>query len=1208
MASRTRVLRAPLRFPERVRFAMIHVLRHWAWAAAVALLAAAPAWLAAQAVTGSITGLVTDSSGAVVPGVTVVAENLTTGVKFQTATSSTGNYVLVNLPVGQYRVTVSTAGFKTWSRSGIAVSSNDSIRIDVSLEVGEVSERVQVSAEAPPLRTESTEVSSTMERTLVENVPLPIAGIGGGMRNAFSLMIMLPQVKSADGQSAWDDFQVGGGQQHAWNVAVDGLSVEMGWRNHVGYMNRLTPPVDAIEEFRIDTATFKAEESRVSGGNIVIVTKSGTNEFHGSLYDYYQSQVFNANSWLNNKYGRPKSVFHRNDFGATAGGPILLPKVYNGKDRSYFYFTYEGYRFPQTSGVSELTIPLPEMRNGDFSNWKKASGELIPIYDPITTRSTASGFVRQVFPANKIPPSRLSPLSKAIAKYYPDPNAPGLVRNYRTTGTAPRKRIENAFSTKFDHSFSVHNRLAFTWTKNGYHWNNQYDKDPTNPNNWPGRLPYPLAGRIYTKGDQYYGNVFRLNDTHTFTPTIVNTITLGFHRLTHPEHDVTADPPGQNWGDKLGGVKNNPWYNTSFPGVFFNTDNYYQWESTKLWDEYHNVYGLDESLSWIRGSHSFKFGYSFQLLMLNTNNRNVAAGNFNFHRLETAAPADNSGNSGSSFASFMLGAVHSGGFSVPSAGLLRFPYHAFYAQDDWKVTSRLTLNLGLRYEINIGAYEKHDRMSFFDPNLPNPAADGYPGALRFLGFGPGREGRRNLWNNAKGWGPRFGLAYQLTDKTVFRGGYGIFYAPEKAPGLTPSGVGFTSSPSWSSADQGITPAFYWDDGFPPWQMPPFINPGFNVGFGVSWYGADEIAQLPNTGSWSLAVSRVLPGNFVFDVTYTGSKGTHLPSDRPNYMQIHPQYARLGSLLNKQIDDPAVVALGFRPPFPSFKAVMKGNATLGQALRMFPQYTGVSTGGMQNHSGSSTYHAMILKLNKRYSNGLSLLATYTWAKLLTDADSSDPWIAGVVGAGIGAGAAQNHWNRRVEKSYGVLDLSYQFKLTASYDLPFGSGRKFITSGLLSHLVRGWNLSAYVFAQSGYPMGAVDTAYSNNLRNGTPRPNILSYNLRAPISGSRFDPDKDVFFNTKAFARRTDPASDPFGNAPRFVGSTRMFGLFRENVSITRAVRFTERARLDLRWEIYDLLNHKTWSRPVSLDLANSQFGVITNASGNRSMQLGLKLVF
>ncbi len=728
--------------------------------------------------------------------------------------------------------------------------------------------------------------------------------------------------------------------------------------------------------------------------------------------------------------------------------------------------------------------------------------------------------------------------------------------------------------------------------------------------NWGGSaLPYPLSGRRYYQGDQYYGNVFRLIDTHLISPTLVNTLTLGAHRLTHPEHDITAVPFGQNWGDKLGGsVRNNPYYNFSFPQVNFSTDNYYGWESTKLWDEYHTVYGLDENLSWIKGNHSFKFGYSFQFMMLNTNNRNQAAGTFTFHRLGTSAPADNSGNSGSSFASFMLGYLQSGGFTVPRTGMLRFPYHAFFAQDDWKLTPRLTMNVGLRYEINIGAYEKYDRMSYFDPTLANPAADNYLGALRFLGSGSGREGRRNLWNNAKGWGPRIGLAYQLDSKTVFRGGFGIFYASEKAPGLTPSDAGFTAAPSWSSGDSGITPAFWWDQGFPAWKAPPFINPGFNAGFGVSWYGADEIAQLPSTSSWNLAVSRSLPGNYVLDLTYTGSKGTHLASDRVNYMQIPPQYARLGSLLNKPIDDPAVVAQGFKPPFPSFKQLMGTRATLGQSLRMWPQYTGVGTGGMQNHSGNSTYNALIVKVTKRYSGGLSLVADYTWSKLLTDADSSEPWIAGVVGSGVGAGAAQNHWNRSVEKSYGVLDMPHMFKLTGAYELPFGTSRKYMNSGVLGRVLGPWGVSAYIYGQSGYPLGGTDSGYSNFLSAGTARPNVTSSDWRAPVGGDRFDPYREPFLSRNSLQRRTDPTVDPFGNAPRLNGATRSPGRFRENISITRSFPIMERVKMDFRWEIYDIFNLKTWSNPVSADLANSQFGIVTGASGNRTMQMGLKLTF
>jgi hypothetical protein len=1163
----------------------------------------------AQSTLGTITGLVTDSTGAVIPGAVVVATNTATGVRVQTVSSNTGNYVIPSLQVGPYEINVSVTGFKGFTRSGINLSSNDNVRLDVILEVGQTSERVVVTAEAPPLKTESTEVSTTMENKLVTDMPLAAAGIGGGMRNAFSIMMMMPQVKSGNGESAWDDLQVGGGQQHDFNVSVDGLSVEMGWRNHVGYMNRLTPAVDAVEEFRIETAAFKAEDSRASGGNITITTKSGTNELHGLLFDYYQSQRFNANSWLNNKLGRPKSVFHRNDYGANVGGPIYLPKLYNGKNKSYFFFSYEGYRWPQTLDPSQLTIPTQDMLRGDFSGLRQADGSLVQIYDPSTTRSDGrGGFIRDPFPGNIIPTNRLSTLSKRIAAYFPAPNLPGLLRNYVSPGSEPKKRIEDAYLTKFDHNFGVKNRMSFTWNKSGSKFNNAYDTDPTNPNNWS-TLPYPLSGRKYYQGDQYYGNVFRLNDTHLFSPTIVNTLSLGAHRLTHPEHDITVEPFGQNWGDKLGGaVGNNPGYNVGFPQVNFANDGYYGWESTKLWDEYHTVWGLDENITWIKSNHSFKFGYSYQKMFLNTNNRNVAAGSFTFNRLSTSAPTDNSGRTGSPVAAFLLGEVFTGGFTVPVTQMLRFPYHAFFVQDDWKITPRLTANLGLRYEMNMSVFEKYDRLSYFDPALPNPAASGQPGALRFLGTGSGREGRRDLFRNATGWGPRLGLAYQVTEKTVVRAGAGIFYATVKAPGLAGANNGFANSPNWSSQDQGLNSAFQWDRGFPAWEAPPFINPGFNAGFSVPWWGADETGTLPQTTSWNLAVSRVLPKNFVLDLTYTGSKGTHLASDRVNIMQIDPKYAYLGTLLNRQIDDPAVVALGFTPPFANFKQLMGGNATLGQALRPFPQYTGVGTGGMMNHSGNSTYNALIIKTTKRFSGGLSLLASYTWSKLLSDADSSEPWIAGVVGSGVGAGSAQNQYDRSLEKSYGVLDLPHMFKLTGSYDFPFGRGRRFLSTGAASWIAGNWNLSSFMFYQSGYPMGVVDTGFQNNLRGGTPRPNVLSNDWRAATVGESFDPDKDNFYNLGVFQRRTNPVLDPFGNAPRLNGATRMFPTYRTNIAVTKAFPFSERMHADLRVEVFDLFNQKTWGRPVSQDLANGQFGVVTGASGNRTMQMGLKFIF
>jgi hypothetical protein len=1106
---------------------------------------------------------------------------------------------------------VSQPGFKAWTRADLVLSSADSVRVDVMLQVGQTSERVEVTGEAASLKTESTEVSTTMEQKLVDNLPLPIAGIGGGMRNAFSLMIMLPQVRTGDGQSSWDDFNVGGGQQHTWNVSVDGLSVEMGWRNHVGYMNRLTPPVDAVQEYRIETASFKAEDSRASGGNITLTTKSVTNQLHGSAFDYYQSQVLDANTWRNNEFGHPKSIYHRNDFGINAGGPVYLPKIYNGRDKTYFYFAYEGYRFPQTSGVGTTTIPTPAMINGDFSGWTP-NGALTPIYDPSTTAPDGNGgYTRQMFAGNKIPASRLSPLAQNIAKFYPAPNLPGLVNNYLETGAGAKSLINNAFLVKFDQNFGSRNKLAFTWTKSTSYFNNAYDSDLNSANNWGNSLPYPLAGRQYYHGDQYYGNVFRVNDTQVITPGVVNTLTVGAHRLTHPEHDVTEFPPGQNWGTKLGGVQNNPYNNNGFPSVTFATDNYYSWDSSKLWDEYHTEEGLDESVNWVKRNHNFKFGYSLALLHMDVNNRNNATGTYTFSRLETATPLDNTGATGSSFASFMLGAVDKGNFTVPNAQELLFRSHAFFVQDDWKITPKLTANFGLRYELNEGVTERHDQFSLFNPDVANPACGGCSGALTFLGSGAGRLGARGLWPNSHGWGPRAGLAYQFAKDTVVRVGFGIFYAPEKSPGLGGANDGFTSSANFTSPNTGVTPAFQWDQGLPAWQAPPFINPAFGTPNGVTFWMPSELEKTPSTYSWNVAFSRSLPGHLVADITYTGSKGTHLPSNRESDMQVDPKYAYLGSLLTAPITDPAVRALGFTAPFANYTQLLGEHATLGQALRRWPQYIGIGQPGMTMHNGNSTYHALILKATKRYSDGLSLVADFTWSKLLTDADSSEPWIAGYVGVGggVGGAAAQNTYNRRLEKSYSVLDIPEMFKLTAAYDLPFGPHRKFVSSGVIGHIVGNWNLATYTFYQSGFPEGVIDTGYNNYLFGGQNRPNVLTTSWRAPISGSGFDPNQEPYLTKAAFERITSPAQNPFGNAARFNGATRSPFTVRTNITISRSFPIKERVRADFRWEIYDLFNMKTWANPQSLDLANTTlFGVVNNANGNRSMQAALKVVF
>jgi hypothetical protein len=1172
----------------------------------------------AQLIMGSLTGIVTDPAGGAIPSVTVIAKNTATGIVAETRSSATGNYVIPNLSPGAYQLEVTAAGFKTWVRGNIVVFAGDNLRLDANLQVGTQQERVEVTAEAPVLKTESTEVSSTMESKLVNDMPLTV---GGGTRTVFSLQMMMPQSFSNSGDGGGDDMRMGGGQHNNFNVSVDGLNVEMGWRNAQSYMKHSTPSVDAIEEFNVQTASFKAEDSRVSGGLITVVTKSGTNQLHGNVFDIYQSQVLNANSWLNNKNGVAIAKFHRNNFGVTAGGPVYLPKIYNGKNRTYFFFVYEGLRFPQTFGLTQFTIPTAAMRGGDFSGWTKANGALIPIYDPNST--SADGSTRAVFPNNQIPANQISPISRKIESYYPATNAPGLVRNFNQTATGPRTAVEDKYNLKIDQAFGAKNRLSFMFIRHADFVRQASDTNPSDPNAIGGQLPYPLvgfAGQAGINGNPTQGPyLFRISDTHTLTPTILNTLIIGIDRMVHYEHMVSAYQ-GTDWAAVLGGIGNNPNNHQAFPAVSFASDNYSGWDSTKNWNEWHDNGSLNDSLVWIHGAHSFKFGYIYERLQVSQQAYNTQGGTFAFNRLETAVPGDNSGNSGSAFASFLLGAVDTASFQTGLKPVYVYPYHAFFAQDDWKITPRLTANFGIRIEANLAVRERYNDMSFFDPTLPNPGADNIPGAMRFVGSGPGRTGKNTFYDTGWGHGPRLGLAYKLSDKTVIRAGYGIFYNAVKFGMFNSLNNGFVSVNSFASPNTGATPAFNWDNGWPAWTPSPNITPALNVGGGAGcgatanicpavWNQSKDLSILPSNQSWNVAISRELPKGYVLDLTYTGNKGTHLESGQVNIMQIAPQYAYLGSLLNQPISSPAVAALGFKAPFPSFVSVLGKNATLGQSLRLFPQYSGLGSGGQGNHSGNSTYEALVIKVTKRYSGGLALVGSYTWSKLLTDADDTEPWIGFGLGAGRGNNliGAQNQYNRSLEKSYSVLDTPSMLKITVSYDLPFGKGKAYLANGVLGRIIGNWNIGAYIFGQSGYPMAVTDTGYPNNLFGGTPRPNVLSSNWLLPYSGT-FDPSVDKFLDPSAFARRTNPAADPFGNAPVYNGASRFFPLYGDNVSVARRIHVHEKANLDFRWEVYNLLNHHRWNNPVSIDMSNSQFGIIANASGSRSMQGTLKLVF
>jgi hypothetical protein len=608
----------------------------------------------------------------------------------------------------------------------------------------------------------------------------------------------------------------------------------------------------------------------------------------------------------------------------------------------------------------------------------------------------------------------------------------------------------------------------------------------------------------------------------------------------------------------------------------------------------------------MRGAHAMKFGYAFESQRANGFGQQNIAGQATFSFLETAVPGATSFTSGSSFASFLLGAADTGATETIRYLPQTFAYHGFYAQDDWHVSSKLTLNLGLRYEFTLPPVAGGDQYSDFSPTTPNPAASNYPGALIFAGFGPGRQNSRSLvpgWYGA--WGPRVGLAYALNPKTTIRAGIARSFSRVTVVASSSHYAGFVGQYAFSSTNQGITPAFYWDQGLPSYPLPPQIDPSFSNNTNVDYWQGQNATRAPEAYNWTFSIQRELLPSTILEADYNAVVGAHLQSGVVNINQV-PMSAvnqliqRYGAtqatnLLNSNVTSPQAVAAGIRIPYASFTTSAQRSQTVAQALRPYPQYLTIDTsqsGG--DKSGHSSYHAAVVKLNRRFAGGLMLQWSYAFSKLLTD---SDTYYANV-------GFAEDQGNRRLEKSIGQYDQTHVLKLNTLYELPFGRGRRWLTQGIASTVLGGWRLSAIQVYSTGYPIGVIRNS-PLPIFNGINRPYITSYDWKASWSGD-FDPAKTPYLSAAAFP--TQPR-DVLGNATRYNPSVRAFPNFNENVSLGKTFAFTERYRLDFRAEAFNLFNRVVFSAPTgtALNLNSTSFGAVTAQSNTpRQMQLALKL--
>lgn len=1146
--------------------------------------------LFAQTTFGSVTGVVTDATAAPTPGAQVTLTNLDTAEKRVMTTGNEGIYQFVNLTPGRYRLDIEKTGFKRVTREPVVVEVQSTVRIDISLQVGEVTETVEVAAATPLLQPETSSLGQVVEQRKVNELPL-------NGRNVMSLVALVPSVVP-QGQSmqnpngtnpfAWGNFQIGGGMANQSLTLLDGASVNGGYLN----ITALVPTQDSVQEFKVQTNNLSAEFGRFAGGVINMTTRSGSNDIHGSAWEFLRNKDLNANNFFNNRAGVPTPAFTQNQFGFNLGGPVYIPKLYDGRNKTFFFFDYEGFRLRQGQSYTE-TVPTAAERGGDFSNLRDASGNVIPIYDPLTTTLNSSGnYVRQQFAGNIIPQGRLNPTALKFLQYYPLPNTTGNaltgVNNYVTNASVGGNNNESV--VRLDQSISDKQHLFARYT----YWGNlNLPNDPFRNGTCQDRCT-----------ETFNTNNFMLDDVYTLNPTTILDVRLSYQRFNYDRTPETGgfDLTTLGWPAFL----NTQAFYRDLPTpciTGFDPANIFCSNGTGsiIIDRNDNYRGAG-SLTKIMGGHTLKFGGEYMRITHNYAQTNNPTGAFGFSQSFTVSDP-NHPVGGSGLATFLLGYPTSGSVPTPALVAGQQLYSGLFVQDDWKVTRKLTLNLGFRWEHDGPWTERFDRLSYFDPNAVNPflqsAGLNYKGSLELVNSSTRGE-RSNINPNWHQFGPRLGAAYQLTSKTVLRTGWGLFWLPnDVAWNYSPNNdfVNSFSTPFLATVGGGVNafiPANTLSNPFPTGiQQPPGRDPSFqklSLGQGV---GSPIPGNLYGyTQQWNFDVQQQFMQGLLLDVAYAGSKGTHLPFSSQQINTLPDQYLSLGTKLQTSVPNPlfGIVQLG---------GLSGATTTYGQLLRPYPQFSGVGLAG--EGSGNSLYHSLQVSLQKRFSSGASIAVAYTWAKLISDTDTITGWLESG-----GVGGVQDWNNLRLERSLASFDTPH--RLVASYvmDLPFGKGRKYLSnsSTIVNEVIGGWGVEGVTTIQSGFPLHFGTAQNLTNSYGGGSRPNVLGPN--ESVSGSA-QQRLNGWFNVADFGQ---PPAFTYGNEPRNDPTLRSAGIANWDFSTFKDFFLSPegRVKLEFRAEIFNLFNRVQFGYPGQT-FGTPQFGIVSSQQNlPRLVQFALRLKF
>ncbi len=1117
--------------------------------AAVSLLLFAAAFTTfAQSQRGTIVGTITDATGAVVPDAKVEVVHSETNAKFEALANQNGYYNVPYLPYGKYTLRVTVPGFKVYSITGVEVATATTSTVNVSLSVEAQTQEVQVQANAVILEATTSSVGTSVEEKLKDDLPV------ANRRNALSYLQTVP------GYQPTNQTTLAGGRYGSNNILLDGQSPDVTITSQGDFGNPSLPSVEMIGEFKALLNSVPAEYGRTGGPTISFATRSGTNEFHGAAYEYYSNEDYNARPWQ--AATRPTGSGHY--YGVAGGGPVVIPKLYDGRNRTFFFADYSDIRSASTGGATGITSVATEaMRRGDFS-----ASDLLPIYDVLNQTRDSAGNIRYLqFAGNQIPQTRLSRVSKFFLDKIPAPTRPGSINNFVGV-LPPQSQTQWLFAIKGDHYLSSKDRLS------GYFQASR-----------PESLTSDVLGESFGNANLQRFNRGRLDWSRNFTASLSHQLMVGVTR-------VYAGSQSRNFGQNLGASAGlTGLFDGNCPRIEINRA---QEGSFNLCFNLANITAttnttVNYSMMYVRRAHSFKWGVEYVKFNINNNARSDtitnAAGAFNFGGLNprpsvspigqnATSQTDNTG--GNSWADFYLGLPKVAYAASPVILGLRQGYFAAFIQDDWRITPRLTLNLGLRWDLNVPYSEVNGQFSRFDIDTPNPGASGRPGALVYHGIGPGRTGSNSAGDyHFKSFGPRLGFAYQLNPKTVVRGFAGILYHSTQNTNVNfAERTGFQASGEPLIPENRFSVYYNWDQPFPQNVLGrvPNTDPSFRNGQLVQAQDPGGVSFAPSSYMWSLSIQRELPKAWMLDLSYIANNMKH-GTDRLELNFLPERYWNLGPLLDLPFNDPRVQALGIPLPFAGFSPTQP----LYQALRPFPQYQSVAENA--TNGTSSNYNAVMIKVQKRFAGGLSFLGNYTASKFITDSQ----WAAG----GFGAFPTVAN-NRALDKGLYRFDIPQRLVLSYSYDLPFGKGKRFLNKGrALDLAVGGWNITGIQQYQSGWPAafaGSFNTAIptiasrANRVANVPTRSNIGCGDV---VFG---DPSRNYLFNAgnPQQAARTGrplaftPSGDyAIGNTPRIDPEARQCGRMDEAITIFKSFNIFESVRFRFGAEAYNLLNRHTW---------------------------------